>query len=157
MGMYTKYKLDVELKAETPVVLLNYIRWLTNHLDAFHNNNVPELPNHPAVENYRHSLVMCNFDDEMPYDEYPRELTQLENGNYRLQAAGNLKNYPEGTDWQPIQGFLDMILPHISDPVGSVIGWYEYEEWHKSCNIVYQGDKYSPLRIALDADAIDYY
>lgn len=153
--MYTKYCLDVELRNDTPELLLTYIRWLMGE-DCFYCNNMPELPEHLSIKNNRFNLVMCNFNGEMPRDKYPRDLQLLENGNYRLQAAANLKNYREGTEWTPIDGFLDMILPFICVPVGTVIGWYEYEEWHEPCDIVYEGKSYREFEPRRDDNDIYY-
>lgn len=151
MGQYTEYLLDVELKADTPTVLTDYLKWLIEKaFYAEYWEGPAVLPEHEALKNDRLRFVMCDFVRDK---KWPRALTKKDDGKWHLQAAGNMKNYAEGdysegTAWQPIQGLLDLVRPWIDMPADSDVGFYEYEEWHEQKRIVWLGDKYNDYDVS---------
>lgn len=134
MGMYTQLRCNIDIKRDTPLEVINMLKYMVGDLDIDlrHFEGFDSLK-HPLFQSHRwHMLFTCSsayFDDwEEPQliecDDY-----------YQLTVCSNLKNYDS-----EIQKFWDWIKPYINANEGEWLGAYRYEENEWDTNVRYLGN-----------------
>lgn len=114
MGMYTEIYINVDLKEDTPLGVINTLKAMCGE-DAYSSY----LEDKPS----RWGYLFRN-------GSYYTPLTSVSNltyngiaEGYSLLAKGDIKNYRE-----EIEEFFEWIMPHIDAPEGCFIGYSRYEE-----------------------------
>jgi hypothetical protein len=117
MGMYTELSLGIELKKETPDVIINILKGIIIG-DLFD----PKV-DHPLLRTDRWYWLLASAGSYY-FDRKPNTIFKKDDitNTYFLSFTSNIKNY--GSEWEY---FLDFISPYIE--TNGYIGTYMYEEW----------------------------
>ena len=138
--MYTKLRLEVSLREDTPESAIELLHIMCKHNDDLHeldqllNENI-EHRVHPLFGTWRGLWQFrCDggFGDwETPY--FVRE----EDRTYTLRVSFSVKNYEKN-----IQLFLDWVSPFVRKyREGEQLGVYQYEEDREESVVVWAGGK----------------
>jgi hypothetical protein len=117
MGMYTELSLGIELKKDTPDIIIDILKKMVMG-ELFD----PKL-DHPLFHTDRWHW-MLNSAGSYYFDRKPNVIFKKDDitNTYFLSFVTNIKNYTG--EWRR---FLDFISPHID--TDGYIGTYMYEEW----------------------------
>lgn len=113
MGMYTQIFVNVDLKENTPVQILNMLRSMAKKAEITDIGGIPQRWNYMfrSKSSYFAGTTFCTFQEQ---DNF--------NKNYSFTGLGDIKNY--GNE---IGEFFELIAPYVCD---NVMGhwWYEEDE-----------------------------
>ena len=123
MGMYTELMLGVELKTETPEIVINILKGMSGKdediIEEMVKNNI--LPTHTLFKTARWTWMLRS--DSYYFDTLPTvqfEYDEICNAYY-LTVITNLKNYNN-----EIEHFIDWITPYVATK--GFAGYKRYEE-----------------------------
>jgi hypothetical protein len=119
MGMYTEINCAFEMKKDTPVEVLNLLKYMVGDV----LDEPVYLPDHPLFKTSRWSYVLrC---DSYYFDGDSHSTVRLDDisNSYYVTIRSNLKNYDDEID-----KFIDWISPNLDKYPGDFIGYKRYEE-----------------------------
>jgi hypothetical protein len=119
MGMYTEIFARMELKKDTPQVVLDALRVMTGDLQE-----AKILPDHPLFKCHRWEMLGCGTSAYFPgmADSHVRG-PSIYYGTYDVLIHANLKDY-DGE----IEKFFDWIDPYCTAFPGEFLGYELYED-----------------------------
>lgn len=145
MGMYTQLHFGVQLKKDTPTVVVDVLKYMLGDVDE----HPKPLPRHRLFSKPRWPLMLqCDsyyFDykttSHLAFDDIA--------GQWWFNVTSNFKNYDD-----EIAAFVDWVMPFVDASEGEFLGYSRYEETEQPSLIF--ADKRAELPIAVDAvDPVD--
>ena len=113
MGMYTEIYVNVDLKEETPLDVINVLKAMCGEFD---NSSLLGKPDRWACLFYSGSYYTPNTScAKLTFDKISNQ--------WSLLGKGDIKNYDE-----EIEKFFEWIMPFIDGFEGDFIGYSRYEE-----------------------------
>lgn len=126
MGMYTDFAIEVTLKPDTPKTVLRTLKYLVHDREDLFKGPVDRcLDEYNRSEESKRFISTERFcyignpDYELPFGH-----TAWEFDGTRLVIGTNVKNYDS-----VIEKFWAWISPWIDEPVGTSVGYCQYEEY----------------------------
>jgi len=124
MGMYTEFVFGCELKKDTPIDVINILKYIFN---GEGNKDKLNLPNHPFFTSFRWRIIAhCSS----YYFGYSKSLSNLYyddiSNRWKFAIRSSIKNYE-----CEIENFIDWIRPYIEEGSGwprEFLGYSIYEE-----------------------------
>lgn len=127
MGMYTQLHLASTLKPDTPIEVIETLKYMLGDSDL-----PPTNLEHPLFNTERWVIMLrC---DSYYFDTDTRSTLRMDHigSEYVLNVMSNFKNYDSEIDL-----FLEWIDPHLDKYEGEFLGYSRYEEFEQP-NLIFK-------------------